>query len=230
MNLKSAIPNSLTLSNLVFGLAALISENIHQAFYFIVFAAIADFLDGFVARLLGVANEMGKQLDSLADVVSFGVVPSFLLFKLLHPAIGPWASISFALSAAAAYRLARFNLDTSPTFGFKGLPMPANGLFWMSFLLLNESTHFSIPIVITLIIIFTTLMASSLPLLAIKFKNYGWKGNESRYVVIISILLSITFSLIFLKNFVFGFPIALILYLIISIVDNFFRNHEQIQS
>jgi CDP-diacylglycerol--serine O-phosphatidyltransferase len=230
VKLKASIPNSITLLNLLFGVAALVEDEISWAFYFVLFAAIADFLDGFVARMLHVSSELGKQLDSLADLVSFGVVPSVFLFKLLFPELGNGAFMSFGLAAAGAFRLARFNTDPTQAKGFKGLPMPANGLFWMSILYVQQVTPMKVEYLVSLCLIFTFLMASRLPLIALKFDHYNIKGNLSRYSLIVGVIFSIALASIVLKNFVYGFPIALILYIVISFVEYLTKKNEQIQS
>lgn len=230
MNLKALIPNSITLTNLLFGVAALVEDEISWAFYFVLFAAIADFFDGFAARLLGVSSEIGKQLDSLADLVSFGVVPSVFLYRILIPEFGNFAFIAFGLSIAGAYRLARFNTDPAQAIGFKGLPMPANGLFWMSILYVHQEQPIPEFVFVVLSIVFTLLMASRLPLIALKFEHYKLNGNLARYLLIVGIFLSLIFSSFVLKNFVIGFPIALILYVIISIIAYLIKPNEQIQS
>lgn len=230
VNLKATIPNGVTLFNLLFGVAALVEDDINWAFYFILFAALADFLDGFVARLLNVSSELGKQLDSLADLVSFGVVPSVFLFQLLQPEWGNIAFLTFGLSAAAAFRLARFNTDPSQAKGFKGLPMPANGLFWMSVIYVHQSQPLPSLALLLLSVVFTFLMASRLPLIALKFDHYKLQGNVSRYSLILGVVGSIVFASLALKNFVYGFPIALILYIIISFIDYSIKKNEQIQS
>jgi CDP-diacylglycerol--serine O-phosphatidyltransferase len=230
VNIKATIPNGITLFNLLFGVAALVEDDINWAFYFILFAALADFLDGFVARLLNVSSELGKQLDSLADLVSFGVVPSVFLFRLLQPEWGNIAFLTFGLSAAAAFRLARFNIDPSQAKGFKGLPMPANGLFWMSVIYVHQNQPLPSLALLLLSVVFTFLMASRLPLIALKFDHYKLQGNVSRYSLILGVVGSIVYASLALKNFVYGFPIALILYIIISFIDYSIKKNEQIQS
>ncbi len=226
---KAIIPNSLTMLNLVMGCAALLADNIQDAFFFVLIAAFADLLDGLVVRAIGAASEMGKQLDSLADVVSFGVVPSFWLYRLLQPELKIWAALAFLLAVAAAFRLARFNLDTSKSTGFKGLPVPANGLFWLSVLSLTETEPLSNEILIGLILFFALLMASKLPLLSFKFSNFNWKENAMKYILIGSIVLSAIGAHFILKKVLWTVPIALLLYLILSGVQHLFeKKHEKI--
>jgi CDP-diacylglycerol--serine O-phosphatidyltransferase len=218
------IPNLFTLLNLVFGCLAIIftlqtgekillvqpygltevtlPEKIAWASFFIFAAAIIDFLDGFVARLFKSQSEMGKQLDSLADVVSFGVAPGLILYQLLRisyaqqengldVSIG-WLLPALLIPCAAAWRLAKFNLDESQAYSFKGLPTPAAGLviaslpliIWFQVLgvgqyLVNKWVLYGI------IILFSCLMVSSLPLMSLKFKDFGWKNNQPKYILAI---------------------------------------------
>jgi CDP-diacylglycerol--serine O-phosphatidyltransferase len=226
---KTIIPNSLTMLNLIMGCAALLAHDIQDAFIFIMLASFADLLDGLVARAIGAASEMGKQLDSLADVVSFGVVPAFWLYRILQPEIKIWAALAFLLAAAAAYRLARFNLDTSKSTGFKGLPVPANGLFWLSILSLTETEPLSNEVLITLVLLFAGLMVSTLPLLSFKFSNFSWKENAMKFILIGSILLSVIGAHFILKKVLWTVPIALLLYLILSAVQYLFeKKHEKV--
>ncbi|HMU47184.1 MAG TPA: CDP-alcohol phosphatidyltransferase family protein [Chitinophagaceae bacterium] len=224
------IPNLFTLLNLVFGCLAIvfvleagvmiisdvqgndllyIPEKIWYASLFIGLAAIVDFLDGFVARLFKASSEMGKQLDSLADLVSFGVAPGLILYHFLRLAVAHepdgmdsfviWLLPAFIIPAAAAWRLARFNLDKSQSHSFKGLPVPATGLVvaslpliywnvnesWVQELLLNKWFLYG------LIFLLSWLMISTIPLMALKFSDFGFKKNFPKYLVILIAVLSI---------------------------------------
>lgn len=226
------IPNLFTLLNLVFGCIAIvfilqngfiveegvngqqllvIPEKIWVASLFIGLAGVVDFLDGFMARMFKVPSAMGKQLDSLADVVSFGVAPGMILYQLLRLSFaqGPdgldtpfiWPALAFILPAAAAYRLARFNLDTSQEYYFKGVPTPAVGLVvaslpviywkadisWVPALLLNKV------FIITTIIGLSLLMVSSIPILSFKFRDYSIKNNLPRYILLLISVISVFF-------------------------------------
>lgn len=217
------IPNLFTLLNLVLGFLAIIMilqngitiangptgeylidmpEKIWMASLFIGLAAVVDFFDGFVARLLKASSEMGKQLDSLADVVSFGVAPGLILYQLLRLSLakeinGLDASIWWTLPAvlvpcAAAYRLARFNIDTRQSYGFIGVPVPAVGMVVASFPLMYWSgNNEAITGLLTnkwalyaIILVLSYLMVSTLPIMAFKFKNFSFKDNLPRYLVI----------------------------------------------
>lgn len=182
-----------------------------MASLFIAIAAVVDFLDGFVARLFNATSEMGKQLDSLADVVSFGVAPSLIIYQFLRLSFAKqedgldistiWLVPALFIAAAGAYRLARFNIDTSQQYGFKGVPIPAAGLLIASFpviywytdiafvqeLLLNKWFLYGV------IIVVSGLMISKLPLMALKFKDRSIKGNLPKLILAGFSLLCILF-------------------------------------
>ena len=244
------IPNIFTLLNLICGCIAIVytmqngitiqydaegaqfidlSEKIWMASLFIGIAAVVDFLDGFVARLFNASSEMGKQLDSLADLVSFGVAPSMIVYQFLRMSYaagegGINTSIfflipAFILAAAGAYRLGRFNLDNSHQHGFKGVPIPAAGLLIASLPLIYwNSTNATILNLITnkwflyLLIIFVSwLMVSRLSLIDLKFKNLSLKSNLSKYILVIfSVLAAAVFHWL-------AVPIIFIAYIILSL-------------
>lgn len=226
------IPNLFTLLNLVFSCIAItyilqngivihytpegnqlldIPEKIWYASLFIGLAAIVDFFDGFVARLLDASSEMGKQLDSLADVVSFGVAPAMILYQFLRLSYAKdedglnisvlLPAMAFILAGAAAYRLAKFNIDTKQSYGFRGVPTPAVGLLVASFPLIYWNTPsatvaglFTNKLVLYAIItILSWLMVSNMPMLSLKFRNYSLKANIPKLilaaVVVVSVLL-----------------------------------------
>lgn len=225
--LKKHIPNAITSANLLCGCLAIMQAmegNTTQAAMLIGLAALFDFFDGLAARLLHVSGEMGKQLDSLADVVSFGVVPGFIFFQLskthfAEPSYYPY--ISMLIPIFSAIRLAKFNIDTRQTDSFIGLPTPANALFIGSlpFVLQGSITNLSVVIQHpTFLILFpfvsAMLLVAELPLLALKFKHFGWKQNEFRYLLILACVLSI---IIF--KFA-GVALSIILYIIISVIYN----------
>ncbi|MEI9957304.1 MAG: CDP-diacylglycerol--serine O-phosphatidyltransferase [Ferruginibacter sp.] len=208
------IPNIFTLLNLFLGCIAIvfalqtetisifvdndlsthynIPEKLSIASFFIFAAAVIDFLDGFVARLINATSEMGKQLDSLSDVVSFGVAPSVILYQLLRISFikeengletsMAWLLPAFIVACAGAYRLARFNLDTTQSYGFKGVPIPAAGLLIASFPLILHFGNSLIDVsdwltnkwvLYAIILIVSWLMVSTLPLMALKFKDFS---------------------------------------------------------
>src|SRR5215204_3811639 len=246
------IPNFFTLLNLFLGATAIIlilqtgqtiafinnegytmvdlPEKITWGAFLIFLAAIVDFLDGFVARLLKATSPMGKQLDSLSDVVSFGVAPALIIYQLLRISYaqeenGLDISIAFLLPAliiacAAGWRLAKFNLDESQQYSFKGLPTPAAGLFVASLPLiltfppdLINITDYILNkwVLYLIIIVLSFFMVSNLPLMSFKFKDFGFKNNLSKYVlVIIGILAAIFLHWI-------AVPILLVTYVIVSL-------------
>lgn len=223
MGIKNQIPNLITLSNLALGCMGIWftfqGEPLHAA-WCIGLALLADFLDGLVARLLGVASELGVQLDSLADVVSFGVLPGFLMFHLLESMQAPTAmAISMLLiPLLSAYRLAKFNIDKRQTQGFIGLPTPSLALWMASFPLIREfGPDWMLPYATSIwgmavtAWVLSFLLISELPLLALKFKTWGLAENKLRYALI---LMGLCFMLIFGAG---GIPLTLGGYILISV-------------
>ena len=164
----------------------------------IVIGAVFDFFDGMSARLLGVSSPIGKELDSLADVVTFGVAPSMLLFNELHTHALPdqleplrfyLPFVAFLMAAFSALRLAKFNLDERQAMGFIGLPTPANALFWGSLLVgapeWLHSTPWIVYALVAGLLISCWLLVSEIPMFALKFKHWGFRGNEVKYVFVI---------------------------------------------
>lgn len=174
----------------------------------IAIAAICDFFDGFSARLLNVHSPIGKDLDSLADVISFGLAPSILVFRYISdsPTINsidsPIANyipyISFSLAIFSAIRLANFNVDTRQTTSFIGLNTPSNALFWISLcygLSLNKlpiEESISIWIILILVFIFSFLLIAEIPMFSLKTKNYKFKGNEARYITLLFVVTAVS--------------------------------------
>lgn len=170
-----------------------------MALSWIVMGAVFDFFDGMSARLLGVSSPIGKELDSLADDVTFGVAPATMLFSELsvmdYPALlEPYRNyvpfLAFVMAAFSALRLAKFNLDERQTMGFIGLPTPANALAWGSLLVgshqLLESSRIWLPILLAGMLLSCWLLVCEIPMFALKFKHWGWSGNEVRYIFILS--------------------------------------------
>jgi CDP-diacylglycerol--serine O-phosphatidyltransferase len=225
LKIKSHIPNAITLLNLlsgVIGISWVLNGNIVSGAYFIILAAILDFFDGFAARLLNVQGELGKQLDSLADLVSFGVLPGMILFQMTK--IGTdieWLPyFTLIVPLLSAYRLAKFNLDTRQSDKFIGLPTPANALFisTLPYFAIQWSyvgTLITSPLfLIAIAWIFAILLLVELPLIALKFKSYGLAANKFRYgLIAIGILLILSFGLA-------GIPIVILAYLGLSVLEN----------
>lgn len=192
------LPNFITCLNLVAGSAGVYYTLIideQKAIYFVLLGAFFDVFDGLVARLLKVSSEIGKQLDSLADLITFGLLPSFYLLKLLEPQT-PLFWIAILIAVFSALRLAKFNIDESQSDSFKGLPTPANAIMITSlvFVPFDLGTY----ALISITVLSCVLLVSNLPLLALKFKSFGWSGNESRWiliggVIILAIVLQWTF-------------------------------------
>lgn len=208
--MKKHIPNTITCCNLISGCLATVFAlygDASVALLWIVIGAVFDFFDGMTARLLHVSSPIGKELDSLADDVTFGVAPSAILFSQLavmdapsmlqHPLPGTglmWADLlpylAFIMAAFSALRLAKFNLDERQAMGFIGLPTPANALFWGALIVGSEEWLASSPYyiygVIALMLLSCYLLVSEIPMFALKFKTWGWKGNEIKYIFILS--------------------------------------------
>ena len=200
--MKKHIPNAITCCNLISGAIAIIyatnalynPQLLQWALFFIILGALFDFFDGMTARLLHVSSPIGKELDSLADVVTFGVAPSMMLFSWVGQMRLPFyiALTPLLMAAFSALRLAKFNLDERQTMGFIGLPTPANALFWGSFTSTWGLKPFilgfpqSAPIVIILMLLSCYLLVSEIPMFALKFKTWGWRGNEVKYLFVIT--------------------------------------------
>lgn len=190
--MKKQIPNLITLANLLCGVLAsffAVKGDIQLAALFICMGIFFDFFDGLAARLLNVASPLGKELDSLADVVTSGVAPSFILMQMLwdNP-VGRWlAYLSLLMPLFAAHRLAKFNLDTRQSHSFLGLPVPANALVWVGLALWNWWPQPNMVFALLLIglSLFTNiLMVSELPMFSLKvnFKDMSWKTNSIQYI------------------------------------------------
>ncbi len=238
--MKRHIPNAMTSANLFCGTLALIYIGLGQiepVLSLLGLGLFFDFFDGFAARALGVSSPMGKELDSLADMVSFGVVPGFIMARLIMEAQGepflpespfdlfaetPFFLIAFLIPVFSALRLAKFNLDERQSDSFFGLPTPANTLliasFWMITAFSPESIGTEILqnpwILIGLTLLSSFLLVSEIKLIALKFKSFAWKGNEFRYILILaSLILFAVFQHI-------SIPIIILLYFILSLVQN----------
>ena len=260
MGVKKHMPNILTLANLFCGILAIklgFSEHYYLAGFFVLLGAFFDFFDGFAARLLKVQGELGKQLDSFADMVTFGVAPGVVMYSFLssfiESAYAPY--ISFVIPLLSAVRLAKFNIDAKQSDKFIGLPTPANALFFVfiplvfameslgwdyaTFVADMKSDHFSklfvseswgAPetfkyLIIGLIILFSYLLISPIEMIALKFKSFEWNGNEIRFVFLGLCLVVIFLSLLISSVFV-SIPIIILLYIILSIINNLFKKKQ----
>ena len=198
------LPNMLTCCNLICGCmatGAAFYDNFAWALALIIVGAVFDFFDGMVARLLGISSGIGKELDSLADVVTFGLAPSAMVFALfryvqypewMQPLHGIMPYTAFIMAAFSALRLAKFNLDTRQTTSFIGLPTPANALFWGS-IIVGEfpflvSGRFNALFLFLFMLMFSFFLVSEVPLFALKFKNLSWKDNRVKYIFVVGAL------------------------------------------
>ena len=200
--MKKHIPNTITCCNLISGCIATywaFNSEYELALLFIVIGAVFDFFDGMTARLLHVSSPIGKELDSLADDITFGFAPSAIIFSWLsgyhfHELPSPIAFLmpftAFIMAAFSALRLAKFNLDERQSMGFIGLPTPANALFWGSLIVGAGPFLASSPIyiygTIAVMLLFSYLLIAELPMFALKFKTWGWKGNEVKYIFLLT--------------------------------------------
>jgi CDP-diacylglycerol--serine O-phosphatidyltransferase len=268
-----SIPNLFTLGNLLCGCLAIVfafEGNLIWSAYLVGIAAMLDFFDGFLARLLKQHSPIGKELDSLADMVSFGVVPGIVMFKLIHLAImhssahgmgwvnqgsffernPPLALAALMIPLFSALRLAKFNIDTRQSDSFIGVPTPANSILICSFpLILNVNaenywayasksftvfsngphteimgsgdicaTIFLNPwVLISITVIMSLLLISEIPLFALKFKNFDWKGNEIRFI-----FLGLAAVMIALLHYI-AIPLVIVMYVLLSVINNLLK-------
>ena len=239
------LPNILTLINLFSGCMAVIflfNYQIELVPYCVLISLIADFFDGFAARFTKNATDIGKQLDSLADVISFGLVPGAVLFQLLFQKYqsGPevysiskiylYSSPAFLITLCAALRLAKFNIDTRQTNGFLGLATPAATVFVIGCLLTFLHNSFGLApyifdqkVIYCIIVIISALMVSEMPLFALKFKSFAWKDNEAVYIFII--LAAIMLPIL---KFV-AIPLIIVLYVVVSAIANAMKSPDKKQ-
>lgn len=248
---RSNIPNYLTSLNLFAGctgLVMLLQEQLFMAAVFIYIAAVFDFFDGMVARLLDARSELGKQLDSLADVVSFGVLPGLIMFQLISYAVEfqyagstflPYlAYVALLIPVASAIRLGRFNLDVKQSENFIGMPTPANALFLSGFPAILTSHDFTQTLVkmklmsflwdpfllAVICLLCAILLNAEIPLFSLKFKNFFWKENHYKYIFLAaSLFLLLVFQL---AGLLFIIP----LYLILSLIFRKSFWHDPIQT
>ena len=219
------IPNALTCMNLFSGCIACVMAfhaNFEMAMLFIVIGAVFDFFDGLAARLLHAYSNIGKDLDSLADDVSFGVAPALIVFSLFkeinYPdylsSLANWLPYAaFLIAIFSALRLAKFNNDTRQTTSFIGLPVPANALFWASLVAGCKPIACYHPLLtLALVCLFSWLLVSEIPMFSLKFKNLSWKDNKIAFIfVIISAILLITLKIA-------GFAAVIVWYILLSIL------------
>ena len=231
MNIKKHIPNLITLLNLFSGCIALVyasEANFEMAFFFVCLGIFFDFFDGFFARLFNVSSPLGLQLDSLADMVTSGVVPGFVMFKMLTNSVNSDPSLiylpylGFIITLGSCYRLANFNIDTRQTDSFIGLPTPANAIFILSLplilkntdslILLELLTNCWVLIILTLVSAF--ILNAEIPLFALKIKKFNFKDNVLQIVfLLVSLLLLIVFKFS-------GVALIIVFYVMLSVIMN----------
>lgn len=256
MPLFKNIPNFFTLLNLIFGCIAIVyilqvgqsivilndqtgaydpffPEKLAWGALFIFLAAVVDFLDGFVARLFKATSKMGEQLDSLSDLVSFGVAPGMILYQLLRLSYAQQENgldvsfiallPAFIFTAAGAWRLAKFNISTDQTNSFKGVPIPAAGLLVSSFPLIIQYEYFGMQALLInkwflygVIVLVSYLMVSNLPLMALKFKDFTFRNNRGRFILVaLSAVIIIVLALT--KKIWLAWPIIFVFYVLLSL-------------
>lgn len=245
--IKRHIPNIITMSNLAIGVLAVLMALENQvlfASWLILLASVLDFMDGFLARLLKAASPLGKQLDSFADLISFGIAPSAIVYKLMEYSIRgdifyggiqdtslPERLLLFSpilLVLFAALRLAEFNMSESSP-GFRGMATPAPAIYFAGgsiYLVHNIGTEFAgfilQPVVIlTNVILFSLLMISSIPMFSLKFEDFRWTGNQIRYL-----FLAVSGILLIILQEI-ALPVIILLYLLLSITLSLFRKKRK---
>lgn len=228
------IPNVFTLFNLLCGCFGIVAVFYGEPIFgsiAIGIALICDFLDGFLARLLKSASPIGKELDSLADMVTFGVLPGFILYSYIYNAsskdVGKYMFglefIPFILILFSALRLAKFNVDTRQSDSFIGLPTPANAMIVavLPFLENKKMDYldfiFKPEAIIAYVLVMSYLLVSEIPLFALKFKDFTWNNNKFKFMFLaISVVLLAAFQFL-------GVPLIIFLYLILSILAQFLK-------
>ena len=234
MTIKKHVPNAITLLNLFCGCIAVVfalSKEYEMAFYFVSLGIFLDFFDGFFARLFQVSSPLGLQLDSLADMVTSGVVPGIVMYQLMGSsssfpqwgwAVEPWPFLGFLITLGSCYRLANFNIDTRQTDSFIGLPTPANALFILSLplvllysdsmLVLELLTNPWILVVITILSVY--LLNAEIPLFSLKIKTFSLQKNALQIGFLVASLL----LLVFFQYA--GIPLVIVFYVLLSVANN----------
>ena len=234
--IRRQIPNLITLGNLFCGVeslfASLVAGDVVAAAIWICAGIFLDFFDGLAARLLGVPSELGKQLDSLADVVTSGVAPAFIMFRLvevpLKEAYPLWVVVLCMLPFLlmplfAAYRLAKFNIDTRQSHSFLGLPVPANALIWVGLALsATAATNLTLGIVMAVVaLVVDVLMVSEVPMFSLKFnfKDMSWRSNSIQYLFLIGCV-----ALVAVTRQWYAISLIILWYVVLSIIT---RRHAE---
>jgi CDP-diacylglycerol--serine O-phosphatidyltransferase len=213
--MKKHIPNFITCLNLFSGCVGVylaFQGDFQGAFIAVIVSAVFDFFDGFAARLLKAYSPMGKELDSLADVVSFGVLPGAMVFSLLlKTGISEWLPyVAFIIPVFSGLRLAKFNIDERQTSSFIGLPVPANAIFWAgSVFSFTAFLSNNVWLLLLFICLFCYFLISEIPMFSLKFKNYAWKSNQTQYLFLIGCAVILAFFQLSAFPILIGWYIAL---------------------
>ncbi len=229
MNIKKHIPNIITLLNLFSGCIALVfisNSEFLLALYFVCLGIFLDFFDGFFARLFKVSSPLGLQLDSLADMVTSGVVPGYTMYKLMsastiHNSAVLFPYLGFIITLGACYRLAKFNIDTRQSDSFIGLPTPANALFILSLPLILMHNNLGLSLLLTnqyfllaITLLSAFIMNAEIPLFSLKVKDFSIKDNALQIFFLV-------LSLLFLMFFRYmGVALIIIFYVLLSVINN----------
>lgn len=218
MKVTAHIPNGITVANLASGLTGItfaLSGDLQIAAYCIWVGALFDFFDGFAARLLGVSSPIGKELDSLADMVTFGTLPAMMLYQMATGVGTPWVYLTFLVALFSALRLAKFNIDTQQEEVFVGLPTPACALFVsaLPFIEAPFKSYLTPAILVMIGVIFSFLLVAPIRLFSLKFKDLGWKNNQIRYIfVALSLILLIAGK-------IQAIAMVIVLYILLSVLN-----------
>lgn len=232
--MKKHIPNILTLCNLLCGVFSVIIStsqfvSLEWAVVLIFCGAVFDFFDGFTARLLHVSSPIGKELDSLADLITFGFAPAAITSGIIQHILLPGVLsendpltvyeytlvfFPYIMVAFSALRLAKFNLDTRQSHSFIGLPTPANAIFFASFAFLPNLDDIPVELIDVLCLVFSILLVAEIPMFSLKFKNGSWAANKTRYIFLaLSVVLLAVFQ-------ISAFMYIMICYILVSIIDD----------
>ena len=218
--MKKHIPNTITLLNQFSGIVACIfayNSRFDLALLFVLIGATLDFMDGAMARLLRVSSPLGKELDSLADVITFGLVPGMIAFRLLGPLAEVWEYmpyLGFLITLFSTYRLGKFNIDERQTTSFIGLATPANAIFWLGLAYGYQSLLSAVSpwFVLVAVVVSSYLLVCELPMFSFKFHNFGWAENRIRYMFIIG---AIVLAVVFFRQ---SLPLIILWYILLSVV------------
>jgi CDP-diacylglycerol--serine O-phosphatidyltransferase len=229
MNIKKHVPNLITLLNLFSGCIALIFAielNFEMAFFFVSLGIFLDFFDGFFARLFKVSSPLGLQLDSLADMVTSGLVPGFVMFLMLSNgsfSTENWIPyLGFIITLGSCYRLANFNIDTRQTDSFIGLPTPANALFILSLPLVLQNTNVEFIrtilenqwVLLAITALSAYILNAEIPLFSLKIKEFNFVKNKLQIM-----FLSASIALLIVFQFL-GIPLIILFYVVLSVINN----------